>query len=374
MGTIVTRKRAGGTVAYLARIVIKRQDGVVYRENLTFDRKQVAAAWIAKRETELREPGALDRAAKPTITLADAIARFLTENRRAVGRSRLQVMQTLQKHALGQLRCDDITSQRIVEFASERRQTRSPSTVAGYLSGLSAGTEVAKPAWGYPLDKHAMTDALSVARRLGLIGRSNERDRRPTLDEIGKLMQHYAARRSNASPMIQITAFAIFSTRRLEEITRLRWDDLDGDRILVRVMKDPRAKTGNHVHVNLTPEASAIIDAMPRTDERIFPYNGESISAAFTRACQLFEITHLHFHDMRHEGISRLFEMGWNIPNVAAVSGHRSWNTLKRYAHIRQTGDKYENWSRMSMFKKHSADAQTPEHIKGVDEISKNPF
>ena len=45
---------------------------------------------------------------------------------------------------------------------------------------------------------------------------------------------------------------------------------------------------------------------------------------------------------MRHEGISRRFEMGWNIPNVATVSGHRRWNTLKRYAHIRQTADKYE--------------------------------
>ncbi len=299
---------------------------------------------MAKRETELREPGALERASRPNVTLADAIARFLSENRRAVGRSRLQVMQTLQKHPIGQMRCDGVTSQHIVEFASELRQTRSPSTVASYLSGLSAVMEVAKPAWGYPLDKHAMTDALAVARRLGLIGRSNERDRRPTLDELDRLMQHYASRRSNALPMGQITAFAIFSTRRLEEITRLRWADLDGDRILVRDMKDPRAKAGNHMHVNLTLEARAIIDVMPRTDERIFPYSGEAISAAHARACAVLGIEDLHFHDLRHEGISRLFEMGWNIPVVAAVSGHLSWNTLKRYAHIRQTGDKYDEW------------------------------
>jgi hypothetical protein len=31
----------------------------------------------------------------------------------------------------------------------------------------------------------------------------------------------------------------------------------------------------------------------------------------------------LHFHDLHHEGVSRLFEMGETIPHVAAVSGHR---------------------------------------------------
>jgi integrase len=52
----------------------------------------------------------------------------------------------------------------------------------------------------------------------------------------------------------------------------------------------------------------------------------------------------LHFHDLRHEGISRLFEAGWDIPHVALVSGHRSWSSLQRYAHIRQRDDKYAGW------------------------------
>jgi len=69
-----------------------------------------------------------------------------------------------------------------------------------------------------------------------------------------------------------------------------------------------------------------------------------TISAAFTRACQFLEIDDLHFHDLRHEGISRLFEMGKTIPQVAAVSGHRTWNSLKRYTHLRQAGDKYAGW------------------------------
>jgi integrase len=124
----------------------------------------------------------------------------------------------------------------------------------------------------------------------------------------------------------------------------LKWDDLDGDRILVRDMKHPGDKIGNNVYCELPPEALAIIQTMPRTKAEIFPYTTDAISAGFSRACKFLGIQDLRFHDLRHEGISRLFEMGKTIPQVAVVSGHRSWTSLKRYTHMRQTGDKYAEW------------------------------
>jgi integrase len=83
---------------------------------------------------------------------------------------------------------------------------------------------------------------------------------------------------------------------------------------------------------------------MPRVKPEIFPYSTDAISAAFTRACKILGIKDLRFHDLRHEGISRLFEIGRTIPQVAAVSGHRSWSSLKRYTHIRQIENRYGNW------------------------------
>src|SRR5262249_19196181 len=101
---------------------------------------------------------------------------------------------------------------------------------------------------------------------------------------------------------------------------------------------------GNNVYCELPPEALNIVMSMPRSEARIFPYSTDAISTAFTRACKFLGIQDLRFHDLRHEGISRLFEIGKNIPQVAAVSGHRSWSSLKRYTHIRQSGDKYSAW------------------------------
>jgi integrase len=109
-------------------------------------------------------------------------------------------------------------------------------------------------------------------------------------------------------------------------------------------MKHPGQKIGNDVWCDLPAEAMAVIETMPRDDARIFPYSPGAITANFTRACKVLGIDDLHFHDLRHEGVTRLFEVGLNIPHVAAVSGHRSWSSLKRYTHLRQVGDRYAEW------------------------------
>src|SRR5208282_6819713 len=46
-------------------------------------------------------------------------------------------------------------------------------------------------------------------------------------------------------------------------------------------------------------------------------------------------IENLHFHDLRHEATSRLFEKGLAIQEVAAITGHKTWAMLKRYTHPR---------------------------------------
>jgi integrase len=43
--------------------------------------------------------------------------------------------------------------------------------------------------------------------------------------------------------------------------------------------------------------------------------------------------TGLRFHDLRHEAVSRFFEKGLNMPEVAAISGHRDPRMLMRYTH-----------------------------------------
>ena len=163
-------------------------------------------------------------------------------------------------------------------------------------------------------------------------------------------MEHYSVqkfKRQALIPMQDIILFAIFSTRRQEEITTITWRDLEVERseVMVRNMKNPGEKFGNDVTVTI-PEPALVIIERQKTKRQaaIFPYNPKSISASFTRACKVLGIKDLRFHDLRHEGISRLFELGLGIPQVSCTSGHRTWSSLKRYTHIRQVGDKYADW------------------------------
>ena len=65
MGTIIARKRKDGSTGYLAQVLKKQGGRIVHREAKTFHRKQAAVAWLAKRETELAEPGGIERARAP---------------------------------------------------------------------------------------------------------------------------------------------------------------------------------------------------------------------------------------------------------------------------------------------------------------------
>ncbi len=86
------------------------------------------------------------------------------------------------------------------------------------------------------------------------------------------------------------------------------------------------------------------MQSMPKTEKKIFPYNARSVPDSFTRACPMLGIEYLHFHDLRHEGVSRLFEMDWDIPRASSVSGYRDWSSLRRYMHLMGKGDLYKKW------------------------------
>jgi integrase len=348
MGSILPRKRADGTTAYLVNIRIKKDGAIVHREAETFDREQAAKAWMKKREAELAKPGALDP--KPEVidpTLAEVIRKYNDEKRKEHGKTKTQVLRTIEGSEFAQKRCSQIDSPAIVEYIKQLDSL--PQTRGNYVSHLASIFTVARPMWGYPLDTQAMEDARVVMGKMGIVSRSKSRDRRPTLAELDKLMRHYGVmelKRKDAIQMTRIIPFAIFSTRRQEEITRIVMEDLDADHleIIVRDMKNPGEKLGNDVRTTLTPEALQIIQRQDKDKGEIFPFNSDSISTSFTKACAFLGIEDLTFHDLRHDGISRLFEMGWTIPQVSTVSGHRTWTSLQRYSHIRQAGDKYAGW------------------------------
>ena len=90
-------------------------------------------------------------------------------------------------------------------------------------------------------------------KRLGLIGKGTERDRRPTTDELNRLLRCFDDNERLTLPMTRIVKFAVATAMRLDEICRVEWTDLDVDRrmLLIRDRKDPRNKTGDDQRIPL---------------------------------------------------------------------------------------------------------------------------
>lgn len=85
--------------------------------------------------------------------------------------------------------------------------------------------------------------------------------------------------------------------------------------LLIRDRKDPRNKTCNDQRIPLFAttgfDAWTLVTEQARhlshTNGRIFSYNSKPAGTAFLRGCAEVSVKDLHFHDLRHEGTSRLF-------------------------------------------------------------------
>lgn len=346
MPTISARKRKDGSTGYTARVRIKRDGKVVHQEAETFDRKPMAMAWATKREAELAAPGALDRAMNP-LTVGGLMKQYVDhlETVDPIGRSKHSTIRILTRSPIGSVSIHELTAQVIIEHCRQRKLAgMSIATINGDLVYIRTACKMGRAMFGLDIDLHAVEDATAQLKSLGWIGSSRKRTRRPTEDEMARLRAHFAdrsARRSNALPMNDIVDFAIATCRRQEEITRIRWDAVrDSDRTaVIGDLKHPRHKTGNDRRFKLLQDAWDIIQRQPRTESPfIFPFVSTTIGSAFTSACRMLEIKDLHFHDLRHHGVSLLFERGYSIQEVQMISLHDSWTTLQRYTHM-QPGD-----------------------------------
>jgi integrase len=104
--------------------------------------------------------------------------------------------------------------------------------------------------------------------------------------------------------MAVMMEFAVWSCRRISEICRIRWDDVNHEdrTYLIRDMKDPRHKKGNIFLAPALGKAWDIIVAQPKVDERIFPWDPKSAGARWRISRDRLGIENLRFHDLAPRG------------------------------------------------------------------------
>lgn len=307
-------------------------------QSRTFSTKARAQAWARQIENDI-EAGLVGQG--PIPTLGDLVDGHLVHLEQTSDRGRKNHTSARNlKAGLGtELLASELSFQKLQEFCQTRiaMDGVKPATTKHDIMFLSGAVTTATVSAQLPTGfKDKMASWRVGLQRAGLIGSPQSRDRRPTADELEALLVHTkhnrALRRIRYHDLIR---FAIESAMRLDEICSLRWEDVDleAGTVIIRLRKHPTQKRDQEVP--LMGESQSIIEAQARIDDRVFPYGSESVSNGFRRICRHLDIEDLHFHDLRHEGISRLFERGYQIQEVAMVSGHRDWGSLRRYVNLK---------------------------------------
>lgn len=301
----------------------------------TFATKAEAARWAAEMENS--------SAIATKLTVAELIQKY-REQKASAGKPIGKTSNThymlnnlaSDQFGLGPVRVENLQTEHMVKYCQLRLKTVSPGTANMEITQLGTVLRHTKSLLNLRIGD-VVGDARPTLRHYGLIGSGKTRDRRPTAAELNAIYEALADR-PRLTHLRDILSIAIITGMRRGEICRIRWLDLDETRrtVVIRDRKHPTEKEGNHQEIPLIGAAWDIIQAQPKKEVsgRIFPYAPVTVSNRFSDLCKDLGIEDLHLHDMRHEAISALFEAGWQIPEVAAVSGHKDWRQLKRYTQI----------------------------------------
>jgi len=326
MATIV--QRSGN---YCVRIRVKGYKPVTK----TFNSKKSAQVWALATEDSIKRGVYIFNDAPPIPNLAEALRRYesdITTLKRGARQERV-VINALRATSLIDIELDKITVSAVTKLRDMYLANGlSASTIQKRLALLSHLYTIAISEWHLPL-----TNPIKSVRKPVI---NNQRTRRVSDAEFEAVIQS-----THSAALKALAMLALETAARLGELVSIEAQEVEIDK---RLITFPITKNGSSRVVPLSTRATHLLEKLITQEHgRLFPVTSEAMSRAWARAVSRARQTYiaqggvepgflvdLHFHDLRHERISRLAELGLGTLELSAISGHKSLSMLKRYTHI----------------------------------------
>jgi integrase len=316
------RKRGSSWEAFVSKTGADKKP---IRKSATFDTKAEAQRWAAKIETEIHDGKYAIFADK---TLGDLLTRYANEVsvNKAGGRWERLRINAICRLDIAHIKLCDLNQTHFVKWRDDRLQEVKSSSFLRDRVVVNRALNVAVKEWLW-LPKNPLTGVGSPAPPVA-------RDRLISEDEIERLC--FAMGYDGTPPRTVIArvgacfTFAIETAMRASEICNLRWDEVFTERRFLKVAsgKTPAARR----EVALSSEALRIIGLMDevRDGDLVFNLKPSQVDALFRRAKSRAMIGDLHFHDSRHEAITRLADK-LDVLALARMVGHADLRQLQVY-------------------------------------------
>jgi len=335
---------------YQWQVSIRRQGYPV--QHKTFEIKADAEAWARSIENEMDRGQFISRSEAENTTLKDCLERYLKEVTPNKKGSREESMRArnIFRHQIASLYMANVRGSDLAAYRDSRlAEGKAASTVLKELALLSHMFNTARKEWGME----------SLSNPIQLISKpkvNNQRDRRLELGEEEHLLAACSPQFHGSNIWLKpLVILALETAMRKGELLDLRWKDIDFKKRQLKCKnKDPKGETLIR-HLPISLRAIETLKGIPESvNGRVFQTTDNAIKLAFPRACKracshVYEhvfgkakqcncpgIEGLRFHDLRHEATSRFIESGlFSDVQVASITGHKTLQMLKRYAHMR---------------------------------------
>jgi len=305
----------------------------------TFVSKQQAEAWARRMESKIDEGDIIEPLRNQKIQLAELLTKYKLEvspKKKGAEVEIIRIKRMIRDEPITRQFCNKITGKSLAEYRDSRLKVVSSTTVRLELALLSSLFNTAIREWGYNL--------INPVNHLLLPKANKARARRLTSAQLDSFLEslHVDDRSIDGvtkkaytrNPLLRpLVLLAIETAMRQGELLAISWSDIHLDIGFARLHD---TKNGDVRDVPLSKAAVSVLESLSSDrGGKVFPMTSSAVKQCFRRAVERFGLSDFHFHDLRHEGTSRLAEKLTNVLELSAVTGHKDLRMLNRYYHPR---------------------------------------
>lgn len=291
----------------------------------SFGTRTEAQKWARQMEASMDSGSFRSRSNIDKTPLFDVLQRYADEVS-PTKRGRLDEViriKALKRYKLAAFSLEKLTPTVVANFRDERLKSVKAGAAIRDLSLLSSVINHARREWGATIDN----PCLLVKKPPAPAGRT----RLLSAEEEGQLLAALAPTGRSNPELLPLVQLALQTAMRRGELLALQWKHID---LIAQTAYLPTSKNGLPRTVPLSRTAVAILAALPpKVGEEVFSISAPTLAAAFRRATVRAHLNAFRFHDLRHTATSRMADKLPNLIELAAVTGHRSLQMLKRYYH-----------------------------------------
>lgn len=292
---------------------------------ITLDQARRMARKMLGLVAEGRDPVAEQNGARPTLTVADLLDRYLREYARAEKKAKScredeRNINVVLLPKLGALYAAEVRYEHISALHQELKAT--PYLANRVLALLSKAFNLAER-WG--IRPNGSNPCRHVARF------TERRRKRCMRSDEAPIIAAALARHEQTSPQsVAFIYLLILTGARPDEIRRARWDSLEGSTL--RLCEHKADRTGEDRVIHLPPAVMRLLERLPRTTGTLTGI--VSPRKLWERIREEAGCPDLRLYDLRRTFASAALKAGYSLPQIGELLGHSSEQTTKGYTYL----------------------------------------